>query len=132
VKDKPIVPNNFAPGNPPPPKIGAGHAAAMFRQGLSELRASLYTGSNIAQPAEYGLYGHQTPGEIADDRKPDKTVHQSLDEEPPAPTTPAQSISAPSAPASTPSPLQQSMREAESRTPDRSPEKSRSKGLDRG
>ena len=98
------------------PKIGSGHANAMLRQGLSELRASLYTGSNIAQQPEYGLYGHQTPGEIADDRKPDPTQNdpiRSLDEEP------------------TNSPLQQSMREAESRTPDRSPEKSRSKGLDR-
>ncbi len=101
------------------PKIGSGHANAMLRQGLSELRASLYTGSNIAQQPEYGLYGHQTPGEIADDRKLDPTQNdpnRSLDEEP----TPA------------PSPLQQSMREAEARTSDRTPEKSRNKGLDRG
>ena len=98
------------------PKIGSGHANAMLRQGLSELRASLYTGSNIAQQPEYGLYGHQTPGEIADDRKLDPNQpdsNRSLDEEP------------------TNSPLQQSMREAEARTQDRSPEKSRNKGLDR-
>ena len=100
------------------PKIGSGHANAMLRQGLSELRASLYTGSNIAQQPEYGLYGHQTPGEIAEDRKLDPTQtdpNRSPDEEP----------------TQAPSPLHQSMREAESRTQDRSPEKTRSKGLDR-
>ena len=111
MQNKPIVPNNPAPGNPPQPKIGDGHASAFFRQGLSELRASLYTGSNIAQPAEYGLYGHQTPGEIAADRKPDPTP--TLEEEPAR------------------SPLQQSMKEAESRSPERSPEKERDRSLDR-
>jgi hypothetical protein len=50
-------------------KIGDGHASAMFRQGLRELRASLYPESNVAQNPEYGLYGTKTPGEIADDRK---------------------------------------------------------------
>ena len=100
------------------PKIGSGHANAMLRQGLSELRASLYTGSNIAQQPEYGLYGHQTPGEIAEDRKLDQGQNdptRSPDEEP----------------TQAPSPLQQSMREAESRTSDRTPDKTRSKGLDR-
>ena len=111
MKDRPIVPNNPAPGNPPQAKIGDGHANAMFRQGLSELRASLYTGANIAQPAEYGIYGHQTPGEIAADRKPDPTP--TLEEEPAR------------------SPLQQSMKEAESRSPERSPEKERDRSLDR-
>ena len=111
MQNKPIVPNNPAPGNPASAKIGDGHAHAMFRQGLSELRASLYTGSNIAQSAEYGLYGHQTPGEIAADRKPDPTP--TLEEEP------------------TRSPLQQSMKEAESRSPERSPEKERDRSLDR-
>lgn len=33
----------------PEVKIGAGHASAMFRQGLRELRASLYPESNVAQ-----------------------------------------------------------------------------------
>lgn len=110
---KPIGPNNTAPGNPPQPKIGTGHANAMFRQGLSELRASLYTGSNIAQQPEYGLYGHQTPGEIADDRKPEKTVHQSLDEEP------------------SQSPLQKSMKEADARAQARVPEQTRDRNQDR-
>lgn len=109
MKDRPIVPNIPAPGNPPQPKIGDGHANAMFRQGLSELRASLYTGSNIAQSAEYGLYGHQTPGEIAADRKPDPTP--TLEEEP------------------IQSPLQQSMKEAESRA--QTPDRVRDRSMDR-
>ena len=104
MKKDPIV--------PPQAKIGTGHANAMFRQGLSELRATLYTGSNIAQQPEYGLYGHQTPGEIAADRKPDPTP--TLDEEPQAP-----------------SPLQQSMREAESRSQGRSQERTREQNQDR-
>ncbi|NUQ50119.1 MAG: hypothetical protein HUU27_09415 [Phycisphaerae bacterium] len=29
-------------------KIGAGHASAMFRQGLAELRGALYPESNVA------------------------------------------------------------------------------------
>ena len=111
MKDRPIVPNTPAPGNPPQAKIGDGHANAFFRQGLSELRASLYTGSNIAQPAEYGLYGHQTPGEIAADRKPDPTP--TLEEEP------------------VQSPLQQSMKEAESRSQGRSPERVKEQNKDR-
>jgi hypothetical protein len=53
------------------PKIGAGHASAMFRQGLSELRGALYPGSNVAQPAQYGLYGTKTPGEVAEARRSD-------------------------------------------------------------
>ncbi len=111
MKDRPVVPNNPAPGNPPQPKIGDGHAAAWMRQGLAEARAALYTGSNIAQPAEYGLYGHQTPGEIAADRKPDPTP--TLEEEP------------------VQSPLQQSMKEAESRSQDRSPTRERDQNKDR-
>jgi len=61
------------------PKIGAGHAEAMFRQGLAELRNALYPGSNVAQPATYGLYGTKTPGEVAEARKPEE---RDLDEEP--------------------------------------------------
>lgn len=53
------------------PKIGEGHASAMLRQGLRELRGAIYTGSNVAQPAEYGLYGTKTPGEVAEVRRPD-------------------------------------------------------------
>ena len=61
------------------PKIGAGHASAMFRQGLRELRAAMYPESNVAQPAEYGLYGTKTPGEVAESRRADERNH---DEEP--------------------------------------------------
>jgi hypothetical protein len=53
------------------PKYGAGHAAAMGRQGLAELRGALYPESNVAQRPEYGLYGTRTQGEIADDREVD-------------------------------------------------------------
>ncbi len=60
-------------------KIGEGSLEAFGRQGLRELRASLYPDSNVAQPAEYGMYGTKTPGEIAEDRR-DET--RNLDEEP--------------------------------------------------
>ncbi|WP_169974034.1 hypothetical protein [Tautonia rosea] len=51
------------------PKLGAGHASAMWRQGLRELRAAVYPESNAAQPPEYGIYGTKTPGEVAQDRR---------------------------------------------------------------
>jgi len=54
------------------PKIGAGHASAMARLGLKELRGALYPESNAAQPSEYGLYGTRTPGEVAESRRPDE------------------------------------------------------------
>lgn len=63
-------------------KIGAGHAAAMFRLGLRELRAVFYPESDIAQPSEYGVFGTRTPGEVAADRRHDATV-QRLEQEPP-------------------------------------------------
>jgi hypothetical protein len=53
-------------------KIGEGHLSAMGRQGLRELRAAMYTESNVAQPAEYGIYGTKTPGEVAEARRPDE------------------------------------------------------------
>jgi hypothetical protein len=52
-------------------KIGEGHAAAMGRQGLRELRGALYPESNVAQQPEYGLYGTRTPGEVAESRRDD-------------------------------------------------------------
>lgn len=55
----------------PRQKIGTGHAAAMARQGLRELRAAIYPESNVAQPPEYGIYGTKTPGEVAEDRRGD-------------------------------------------------------------
>lgn len=62
------------------PKIGAGHASAMFRQGLRELRNALYPESNVASPVtEYGVYGTKTPGEIAEARE--TTPDRSADEE---------------------------------------------------
>lgn len=59
-------------------KIGEGHAAAMGRQGLRELRGALYTDSNVAQQPEYGLYGTRTPGEVAEARRGDE---REMDEE---------------------------------------------------
>jgi hypothetical protein len=52
------------------PKIGAGHASAMARLGLSELRAAFtFSESNIVQPSPYGIYGTKTPGEVQEERK---------------------------------------------------------------
>lgn len=53
------------------PKIGAGHAGAMWRQGLAELRGMFFNESNVAQPPQYGLYGTRTPGEVAEARRSD-------------------------------------------------------------
>jgi hypothetical protein len=55
----------------PSQPIGTGHAAAMARLGLAELRAAFYPESNVARHSEYGLYGTKTPGEVADDRRED-------------------------------------------------------------
>jgi hypothetical protein len=41
----------------------------MARQGLKELRAALYSESNIAQATDYGIYGMSTPGEVAQERQ---------------------------------------------------------------
>lgn len=63
-----------------PPKIGAGHASAMYRLGLAELRAAVVpSDSNIVQPAQYGLYGTKTPGEIMQEKRLDV---RDLDEQP--------------------------------------------------
>lgn len=51
------------------PPIGAGHASAMLRQGLAELRQAVYPDSNVAAQPQYGLYGTRTPGEVMQDRK---------------------------------------------------------------
>lgn len=55
-------------------KIGEGHAAAMARLGLRELRGALYPASNVGQQSEYGLYGTLTPGEVADSRSDAQSV----------------------------------------------------------
>jgi hypothetical protein len=74
------------PESPRSTKIGEGHASAMFRQGLRELRASLYPESNVAQPPELGLAGTLTPGEIAESRRHE--LAPSLeDEQKPSPLT---------------------------------------------
>lgn len=67
----------------PHQKIGAGHASAMWRQGLRELRGALYSESNVAQPSEYGLYGTMTPGEVAEARRPDDDNSKGKDQEDP-------------------------------------------------
>jgi len=61
-------------------KIGEGHADAMRRLGLRELRGAMYPNSNVAQQPEYGLYGTLTPGEVAESRRGDD---RDLDEESP-------------------------------------------------
>ena len=96
---------------PEPRKIGTGHASAMLRQGLRELRGALYNESNVAQQPEYGLYGTMTPGEIGESRR----------------SYPAPELDD----AQRASPLQQSMQQAESRAQDRSPERDRSLDQDR-
>lgn len=50
-------------------KLGEGHAAAMVNLGFDELRGAVYPESNVAQPTHYGVFGHPTPGEVADARR---------------------------------------------------------------
>ena len=53
-------------------KIGTGHAAAMGRLGIKELRAAAFPSeSNIAQASEPGLYGHPTQAEVTESHRPD-------------------------------------------------------------
>jgi hypothetical protein len=49
-------------------KIGAGHAEAMFRLGLRELRNAANPSRESVADTEMGLYGTQTQGEIAEAR----------------------------------------------------------------
>jgi hypothetical protein len=49
-------------------KIGAGHAAAMGRLGLKELRNLANPSRDSIADTEIGLYGSQTQGEIAEAR----------------------------------------------------------------
>src|SRR5580692_11076906 len=49
-------------------KIGDGHAAAMARLGLKELRNAFNPSRESAADSEIGLYGTQTQGEIAEAR----------------------------------------------------------------
>ena len=58
-----------SPASDAKPKFGATHVAAMGRLGLAELRAALFTDSNVAKEGEMGLYGTTTPGEVAQERE---------------------------------------------------------------
>jgi len=49
-------------------KIGDGHAAAMARLGLKELRNGVYPTREGVADSEIGLYGTMTQGEIAQAR----------------------------------------------------------------
>jgi hypothetical protein len=49
-------------------KIGDGHAAAMARLGLKELRNAINPSRESVADSEIGLYGTQTQGEIAQAR----------------------------------------------------------------
>ena len=49
-------------------KFGEGHAAAMFRLGLKELRNVFNPSRESAADQEIGIYGTLTQGEIADAR----------------------------------------------------------------
>ena len=49
-------------------KIGEGHAAAMFRLGLKELRNAINPSRESVADNEIGVYGTLTQGEIADAR----------------------------------------------------------------
>ena len=73
------------PREEPYQKIGAGHAAGMFRQGLKELRAAVYSEGNIAQQPDLGIVGNATPGEIAQSREAEapqweEEKHSALDD----------------------------------------------------
>lgn len=48
------------------PKYGSGHAAAMGRLGLKELRNAASHGKDSIADTEIGLYGSLTQGQIAD------------------------------------------------------------------
>jgi hypothetical protein len=50
-------------------KIGEGHAAAMFRLGLKELRNALNPSRESVADNEIGLFGTETQGEIAKARR---------------------------------------------------------------
>jgi hypothetical protein len=53
-------------------KIGEGHVRGMAELGLNEIRNGVYPESNIAEKhPPYGVWGHPTPGEIADARRDD-------------------------------------------------------------
>ena len=50
-------------------KIGTGHASAMARLGLRELRNAATVSRDGIADSEMGLYGTRTPGEVAEIRQ---------------------------------------------------------------
>jgi len=54
-------------------KIGAGHASAMLRLGLKELREAVNPSKESVAREELGLYGTLTPGEIAAQKENQET-----------------------------------------------------------
>lgn len=54
------------------PKIGAGHASAMFRLGFRELRNAANPSRESVADSEMGLYATRTPGEVAEIRHGDE------------------------------------------------------------
>lgn len=58
------------PSRPTKPKFGAGHASAMARLGLKELRNAFNPSKESVADTEMGLYGTLTQGEVAEAREP--------------------------------------------------------------
>ena len=82
-------------------KIGAGHAAAMARLGLKELRNAANPSRESVADTEIGLYGTQTQGEIAEARGgPGQGPEQES-----SGTTQALAVTPPAGPAPEPDPV---------------------------
>jgi hypothetical protein len=64
--------NGYQPAPQRPRKIGEGHAAAMGRLGLKELRNAVNPSRDSVADTEIGLYGTATQGEIAEARGNDR------------------------------------------------------------
>jgi hypothetical protein len=58
------------PARPAKAKFGAGHASAMGRLGLKELRNAFNPSKESVADTEMGLYGTLTQGEVAESREP--------------------------------------------------------------
>jgi hypothetical protein len=59
-------------------KIGEGHAAAMGRLGLAELRNAFNPSKESVADRDMGLYGQATQGEIADARSNEGPEKQTM------------------------------------------------------
>ena len=60
------------------PKIGAGHASAMVRLGLRELRNAANPSRESIADTEMGLYGSATPQEVHDLRRGDTDIGRGM------------------------------------------------------